>query len=34
MEASELWAYVRLLLVFDVAFLAGGLALFGTLIED
>lgn len=34
METSELWAYIRLLLVFDTAFLAGGLALFGTLIED
>lgn len=34
LSASELWAYIRLLLVFDVTFLAGGLALFGTLIED
>lgn len=34
MEANELWAYIRLLVVFDAAFLAGGLALFGTLIED
>lgn len=33
-SASELWAYIRLLLVFDVTFLAGGLALFGSLIED
>ncbi len=30
----ELGAYLRLLLMFDLTFLAGGLALFGTLIED
>lgn len=34
MPLGELGAYLRLLAVFDVAFLAGGLALFGTLIED
>jgi len=33
-DVSDLGAYMRLLLVFDVAFLAGGLALFGSLIED
>jgi heme exporter protein B len=31
---SDLGSYLRLLLVFDSAFLAGGLALFGTLVED
>ena len=30
----ELFAYLRLLLVMDVTFLGGGLALFGSLIED
>ena len=33
-ELSELWAYLRLLCVFDVCFFVAGLALFGTLIED
>lgn len=33
-EPSELMAYVKLLGVFDLAFIAGGLSLFGTLIED
>jgi heme exporter protein B len=34
MPEAELAAYVRLLAAFDVVFLAGGLSLFGTLIED
>lgn len=34
MPEVELGAYVRLLAAFDVVFLAGGLSLFGTLIED
>lgn len=33
-EPGELSAYVKLLGVFDLAFVAGGLSLFGTLIED
>jgi hypothetical protein len=33
-EPGELLAYVKLLGVFDLAFVAGGLSLFGTLIED
>jgi heme exporter protein B len=33
-EIGELGAYMRLLAVFDLAFLVGGLSLFGTLIED
>jgi heme exporter protein B len=32
--AFELWDYVQLMLVFDVTFVAGGLALFGTLVEN
>lgn len=31
---SELWDYLQLMLVFDVTFVAGGLGLFGTLIEN
>ena len=34
MPEVELAAYVKLLAAFDVVFLAGGLSLFGTLIED
>lgn len=33
-DIGELAAYMRLLGVFDLAFFAGGLSLFGTLIED
>lgn len=33
-ELGDLAAYLRLIFVFDAAFLAGGLALFGTLLED
>jgi heme exporter protein B len=32
--ALELWDYFELMLVFDVTFVAGGLAMFGTLIEN
>jgi heme exporter protein B len=31
---NELWDYFELLLVFDLTFIAGGLAMFGTLIEN
>ena len=31
---NEVWAYLKLILIFDVAFIAGGIALFGTLVED
>lgn len=31
---GELWDYFELMLVFDVTFVAGGLAMFGTLIEN
>ncbi|HEY6561896.1 MAG TPA: heme exporter protein CcmB [Polyangiaceae bacterium] len=33
-SAFELWDYLQLMLVFDVTFIAGGLALFGTLVEN
>lgn len=33
-DTGDLVAYLRLLLVFDAAFLAAGLALFGTLVQD
>ena len=32
--AVELWDYLQLMLVFDVTFVAGGLGLFGTLVEN
>lgn len=31
---DEIWPYFKLILIFDAAFFAGGISLFGTLVED